>query len=92
MSKALSILKGHGAAENPPNRFEKMHVEDDFEHFEGDAEALEELGKVKTEYLIDTSRSIIATNDSPDVGFTHSLNAYRGCSHGCMCKQITPGE
>ena len=32
----------------------------------------------------DTSRSIIATNDSPDVGFDASLNPYRGCEHGCV--------
>jgi DNA repair photolyase len=25
----------------------------------------------------------LATNDSPDVGFTYSLNIYRGCEHGC---------
>ena len=32
----------------------------------------------------DASRSIIATNDSPDVGFDASLNPYRGCEHGCI--------
>src|SRR5262249_20381462 len=31
----------------------------------------------------DLSRSIIATNDSPDVGFDASINPYRGCEHGC---------
>jgi DNA repair photolyase len=31
----------------------------------------------------DKSRSIIATNDSPDVGFRWSVNPYRGCSHAC---------
>src|SRR5215472_3873601 len=31
-----------------------------------------------------STRTIIATNDSPDVGFTHSMNPYRGCSHGCI--------
>lgn len=38
-----------------------------------------------TEYYKDTSRSIISTNDSPDVGFEVSLkNPYRGCEHGCI--------
>jgi DNA repair photolyase len=32
----------------------------------------------------DASRSIIARNDSPDVPFTQSINAYRGCEHGCV--------
>ena len=30
------------------------------------------------------SRSIIAKNDSPDVGFEVSVNPYRGCEHGCI--------
>ena len=29
------------------------------------------------------TRSIISTNDSPDVAFDHSINCYRGCIHGC---------
>jgi DNA repair photolyase len=85
-------IRGRGAVANPPNRFERMQVEDDLEHFEGDEEFLASLGKVKTEYLIDSSRSIIATNDSPDVGFTHSINPYRGCSHGCIYCYARPGH
>src|SRR5205085_11756955 len=27
--------------------------------------------------------SILAKNDSPDLGFTYSINVYRGCEHGC---------
>ena len=34
--------------------------------------------------LPDHARSIISTNDSPDVGFEQSINPYRGCSHGCV--------
>ncbi|HZW34888.1 MAG TPA: PA0069 family radical SAM protein, partial [Isosphaeraceae bacterium] len=37
----------------------------------------------QTDYLIDHSRTIIAENDSPDVGFEVSINPYRGCEHGC---------
>jgi DNA repair photolyase len=92
MSQPLPIHKGHGAVSNPPNRFERLVVEDDFEHFEGDAEGLEELGRVKTEYLIDTSRTVVTTNDSPDVPFTHSVNPYRGCSHGCIYCYARPGH
>ena len=42
------------------------------------------LGRPKTEFLPDRSRTIIATNDSPDVGFEVSINPYRGCEHGCI--------
>jgi DNA repair photolyase len=29
------------------------------------------------------TRTIISSNDSPDVAFDHSVNCYRGCPHGC---------
>lgn len=65
--------RGRGSASNPPNRFEPLALE------------LEEPGpdRVPTLYLRDASRSIIATNDSPDIGFDASVNPYRGCEHGC---------
>ena len=34
--------------------------------------------------LPDRARSVITTNNSPDVGFDQSINPYRGCSHGCV--------
>jgi DNA repair photolyase len=37
-----------------------------------------------TQFLHDTTRSIIAHNASPDVGFEASINPYRGCEHGCI--------
>ena len=30
------------------------------------------------------ARSIISRNDSPDIGFSQSVNPYRGCEHGCV--------
>ncbi|MBL7543329.1 MAG: PA0069 family radical SAM protein [Bdellovibrionaceae bacterium] len=36
-----------------------------------------------TELIKDSSRTIITSNDSPDVGFNYSINSYRGCEHGC---------
>lgn len=68
---------------NPPNRFEKTHREADFEHLEHDDEYLEELNHPRTEYLPDTSQSIVSENDSPDIPFRYSVNPYRGCAHGC---------
>jgi DNA repair photolyase len=46
--------------------------------------AAEGGGRLATELLRDTSRSLITHNDSPDVGFAFSLNPYRGCEHGCI--------
>src|SRR4051794_21634045 len=69
-------VRGRGAATNPPNRFERLAYEPDPESGE--------LGtSPATQLLRDSSRTIIAYNDSPDVGFTASLNPYRGCEHGC---------
>ncbi|MGH7859293.1 MAG: PA0069 family radical SAM protein [Candidatus Binatia bacterium] len=70
--------RGRGTALNPPNRFDRLFVEDD-----PDATA-EEATAPKTQYLRDASRSIVARNDSPDVGFERSVNPYRGCQHGCV--------
>jgi len=44
----------------------------------------EERPSVPTEFLRDTSRTILSKNDSPDVHFTYSVNPYRGCEHGCI--------
>jgi DNA repair photolyase len=68
-------IVGRGAAGNPKNRFERIEVEPD--EIEGDEP------RPETVYLRDHSRSIIARNDSPDIGFDASINPYRGCSHGC---------
>ncbi len=37
----------------------------------------------RTRIVEDSSRSAFAVNDSPDIPFTHSINPYRGCEHGC---------
>jgi DNA repair photolyase len=76
--------KGRGARLNPRNRFESTHRELDLEQVEDDEEYLQSLGRPPTEFLPDHSRNVIATNDSPDVGFDVSLNPYRGCEHGCI--------
>src|ERR671938_384662 len=70
-------MKGRGASWNPHNRFEKLeYVRDD------DAPPDDEARD--TIYLRDPVRTIIARNDSPDVGFETSVNPYRGCEHGCI--------
>jgi DNA repair photolyase len=70
-------ITGRGAAANPKNRFERIGVEPD------PAETGDEP-RPETVYLRDHSRSIVATNNSPDIGFDASINPYRGCSHGCV--------
>ena len=70
-------VTGRGSSGNPRNRFERIEVEPD-------PVATDEEPRPETVYLRDHSRSIIARNDSPDIGFDASINPYRGCSHGCV--------
>ena len=64
--------RGRGAGSNPANRFTRLEVEHD-----------QPRERVPTVFLRDTSRSVIATNTSPDIPYEASLNPYRGCEHGC---------
>lgn len=79
----LPMAKGRGSQINPPNRFTRIEFEEDLEYLENDEEAQEARLSVRTEYFVDHAKSIISENDSPDIPFRYSLNAYRGCSNGC---------
>lgn len=70
-------VRGRGSANNPKNRFESI------ERIPGPPDDNDKTSSPQTQFLTDTSKSIIAYNDSPDVGFDASINAYRGCEHGC---------
>ncbi|MCS7017353.1 MAG: PA0069 family radical SAM protein [Gemmatales bacterium] len=71
-------MRGRGASENPPNRFDPYT-------YEPLPEVPPEDGPgPRTQFFLDRSRSLITRNDSPDVGFTYSINPYRGCEHGCV--------
>lgn len=74
---------GRGAHSSPANRFEAVHLEQQYDALEPDDELLAAQRAVRTEFFPDQSQSILATNDSPDIGFRYSINAYRGCEHGC---------
>lgn len=76
-------IHGRGAQLNVPNRFERTRVEADWEQWETADELPPEPGRGKTQFLPDASQSILSENDSPDIGFRWSINAYRGCEHGC---------
>ncbi len=73
----------HGSMIDPPNRFEAHRREADLDHVLDDEVYLSQLYCRQIEYLPDHTRSIIATNDSPDIPFRYSVNLYRGCAHGC---------
>jgi DNA repair photolyase len=78
MTPGPPLPRGRGTAENPENRYERIHVE-----LEPPDESGEPTIGVATRYFRDASRTILAENESPDIGFRWSLNPYRGCEHGC---------
>jgi len=77
--QAEQLTSAHrGAPANPANRFEKIHLEPD-----EDWNPEEDVAP-RTQFLVDHSKTAISYNDSPDIGFSASLNPYRGCEHGCI--------
>ncbi len=77
---AARALRGRGAVSNPAGRFERYREE----AFDDGWETSEDEAPPATELIPDRSRTVIATNDSPDVPFDRSVNPYRGCEHGCI--------
>jgi len=74
---SIKAAKGRGAASNRESRFLGWTREADDE-FAFDAQAPD------TELFVDRAKTIIATNNSPDVPFDRSINPYKGCEHGCI--------
>jgi DNA repair photolyase len=78
-----SSTPGPDWTNQPANRFERIHVEEDLEHRELDPEFAAPAGRRRIHYLEDDTQSIISENESPDLPFRFSMNPYRGCVHGC---------
>ncbi len=82
--QSREAIHGRGASWSPANRFEKLHVDlTDDDVVQEDPET-EERPARKTQFFRDATKTIIAHNQSPDVGFEVSVNPYRGCEHGCI--------
>lgn len=78
-NSAFVPIRGRGALSNPRNRFESTEFVPD-----QDVSPNERRQNRRTQFIRDSSCSIISRNNSPDVGFDRSLNPYRGCEHGCV--------
>ena len=79
--------RGRGTTHNPPNRFapNRLVVEDDGWH--------QEVPLTQgTEVRIETAKTIITRNTSPDLPFDRSINPYRGCEHGCIYCYARPSH
>ncbi|MEA3275085.1 MAG: PA0069 family radical SAM protein [Pseudomonadota bacterium] len=71
--------RGRGATANPDSRYAE-HQRESFD----DGWHQEEADSPRTELRIDSSRTVISYNRSPDIPFDRSINPYRGCEHGCI--------
>lgn len=76
----IRSLKGRGAVSSPPPRFDRQHgiaIDDGWP-------AEPPPDSIATLVQPEPARTIISRNDSPDIGFSQSINPYRGCEHGCV--------
>ncbi len=81
-------IRGRGAQSNRSGRFEKQARE----AFDDGWNNVEPLAMFETVEHVERARTIITTNDSPDIGFERSINAYRGCEHGCSYCYARPSH
>jgi DNA repair photolyase len=72
--------RGRGTSSNGSGRYESLARV----AFDDGWQGLEDLPPFKTTVTVDSTRKIIAHNDSPDLSFDRSINPYRGCEHGCV--------
>jgi DNA repair photolyase len=72
--------RGRGARSNRSSRYGAGKRE----AYDDGWETLATLDAFRTEVMDERAKSIIATNDSPDLSFDQSINPYRGCEHGCI--------
>ena len=87
----LQAIRGRGAATAMAHRFARDSrevVDYGWNHQpwqeEGSADGAPPAPALATRVHLETARSAICANDSPDIFFELSVNPYRGCEHGCI--------
>jgi DNA repair photolyase len=48
--------------------------------------------RLRTTVIEEKPRTIVSFNQSPDISFDRSINAYRGCEHGCVYCYARPSH
>lgn len=76
--KTTGPSKGRGAVISPDGRFDAWQREAAEDGWWNEDEAAP-----ATELMVDSAKTVITYNDSPDIPYDRSINPYRGCEHGC---------
>ncbi len=84
--------KGRGASINVGNRYERTHVKPFDDGWDTITTETLAPAPVATNLTRDSSRTAIAWNKSPDLGFDRAVNPYRGCEHGCIYCYARPSH
>lgn len=86
-------LRGRGAQSSAHSRrfgLPERQVDDDWRDamraLDGDPP------KLRTTVTREKPKSILTFNQSPDIAFDRSINAYRGCEHGCVYCYARPSH
>ncbi|MBX9574482.1 MAG: PA0069 family radical SAM protein [Caulobacteraceae bacterium] len=85
----MAETKGRGARSNATGRYEAETVHD---VDDGWTDADAEVAPLRTQLTAERARTIIARNQSPDIGFDRSINPYKGCEHGCIYCYARPSH
>jgi hypothetical protein len=87
-TQQIQAVRGRGARTNASGRYESATREAFDDGWTSDDV---EPVRLTTTVTPEKAKVIITHNDSPDVGFSASINPYRGCEHGCVYPYVTHG-
>ncbi|WP_444935400.1 PA0069 family radical SAM protein [Microbulbifer sp. JMSA004] len=88
-NKSAPLYRGRGTANNLPGRFAKQYSSSENDGWQTEPD---EPVRLKTSSIEEKSKTIISTNQSPDIPFSQSINPYRGCEHGCIYCYARPAH